>query len=107
MAEIQQTVQSGAAVELRAGVLRVAGSRSLQMLAALVLIGAVMMRIEFAGPAILDNDGYDLKRRPLRRPSLPLPRSVDSIYIWRSAPWSQAGRGCVFDAGYCDVLLGV
>jgi len=58
MAEIQQTVQSGAAVELRAGVLRGAGMRSLQMLAALVLIGAVMMRIEFAGPAILDNDGY-------------------------------------------------
>jgi hypothetical protein len=28
------------------------------MLAALMLIGAVMMRIEFSGPAILDNDGY-------------------------------------------------
>jgi hypothetical protein len=28
------------------------------MLAALILIGSVMMRIEFAGPAILDNDGY-------------------------------------------------
>src|SRR5215472_8597897 len=58
MAETQQILQSGAAIELRAGVLRVAGSRPLQMLAALVLIGAVMMRIEFAGPAILDNDGY-------------------------------------------------
>ena len=58
MAETQQTVQSRTAVELRAGVLRGAGLRSLQMFAALILIGAVMMRIEFAGPAILDNDGY-------------------------------------------------
>src|SRR5215470_4601715 len=58
MAETQQTVQSRTAVELRAGVLRGAGLRSLQMLAAFILIGAVMVRIEFAGPAILDNDGY-------------------------------------------------
>src|SRR5262249_9877455 len=63
MAETQETLESkpvtdpGASV-LRAGILRAARSRPTQMLAAFVFICAVMFRIEFAGPAILDNDGY-------------------------------------------------
>jgi hypothetical protein len=58
MAEIQQTVQNAAAVGLRGEILRACRSSSIQMLVALVIISAVMTRIEFAGPAILDNDGY-------------------------------------------------
>ena len=58
MAEIEQTIQTHTAAGLRADVLRAARSRPIQMVAALVIIFAVMARIEFAGPAILDNDGY-------------------------------------------------
>jgi len=42
----------------RTAVAAAAANRPLQMLAALLLIASVMYRIEFTGPAILDNDGY-------------------------------------------------
>lgn len=58
MAQIEQTLQPGASIGLKAEISRAARSTPLQMLAALVIIFAVMTRIEFAGPAILDNDGY-------------------------------------------------
>ena len=46
--------------------------KSLQILAGFVLIFGVMARIEFAGPAILDNDGYyHIKWSKILRESAP------------------------------------
>src|SRR5215831_593675 len=58
MAETRQTLRSKPVTGFAAGILRGPRSRAIQMVAAFVFICAVMFRIEFAGPAILDNDGY-------------------------------------------------
>src|SRR5215510_7937847 len=76
MAETQQTVQSKPVTGPGAGILRAARWRPIQMLAAFILVFSVMWRIEFAGPAILDNDGYyHIRWSKLLRESAPrLPR---------------------------------
>src|SRR5215470_3957592 len=58
MAETQQTLESKPVTGARSGILQAAVSRPIQMLAVFILIFSVMFRVEFAGPAILDNDGY-------------------------------------------------
>jgi len=76
MAETQQTLELKAPPGLRAELLRAARSRPIHILAAFVFIFAVMLRVEFAGPAILDNDGYyHIRWSQMLRQSAPhLPR---------------------------------
>jgi hypothetical protein len=68
-AELEPTSVMG---KVRARVARVARRRSVQIICAFILIFAAMLRIEFGGPAILDNDGYyHIRWSSMLRQSLP------------------------------------
>ncbi|HEY6328672.1 MAG TPA: hypothetical protein VI756_05000 [Blastocatellia bacterium] len=53
-----EIVDNSATAQLKAAIWKAAQDKSVQIVAALILILAVMAKIEFGGPAILDNDGY-------------------------------------------------
>jgi len=68
----EQVLPVGLAPEPQAWFRRLAKSKSLQLAAGFFAILVVMGRIEFAGPAILDNDGYyHIRWSKMVRESLP------------------------------------
>ncbi|HKV42663.1 MAG TPA: hypothetical protein VJX67_25915 [Blastocatellia bacterium] len=58
MAQIPDDASTRPRSNLKTGFVTAMRRRSVQIVAALLLVFAVMVRIQFAGPAILDNDGY-------------------------------------------------
>jgi hypothetical protein len=58
MTPTEEIVDTSAVAEMKAAIWKAAQLKSVQIVAAFILILAVMTKIEFGGPAILDNDGY-------------------------------------------------
>jgi len=58
MLSTEDLILKQAASEVKSAIWRAARLKTVQVIAAFILILAVMVKIEFGGPAILDNDGY-------------------------------------------------
>ena len=72
MTPTEEIAQDQVAAKMKGAFRKAANNKGLQLIAAFILIFAVMLKIEFGGPAILDNDGYyHIRWSKMLRESLP------------------------------------